>query len=174
MLTGLGNISELVSGNTNGGGVQTRSTGSTPPACGPGSVPYVACTTPPTYYCHLWKWFPQTSSTTTQTYAYYGDNSPSRLNIAKASIASVIATYAGTTDFGLMDYDVPSKTGYRTWAYYMSPPGGFTFSSSYSPPTYSGGQLTSESVINPCYNATSTSIATAALCSPNCWRPIRA
>ena len=156
MLTGLTDISELVSGSGDGGGAHTRATGSTPPSCGPGSVPYVACNPSPTYYCHLWKWIPQTTSTTTRTYAYYGDNSPSRLNIAKASIASVISTYAATTDFGLMDYKVTSVRGYYTWAYYMSPPGGFTFSSSYSAPTYSGGQLTSEYVINPCYDATST------------------
>jgi type IV pilus assembly protein PilY1 len=151
MLTGLTDISELVSGGGNGGGANTRSTGSNPPACGPGSVPYVACNPPPTYYCHLWKWIPLTTSTTSQTYTYYGDNSGSRLNVAKASIASVISTYAATTDFGLMDYKVTGVQGYPTWAYYMSPPGGFTFSSTYAAPTAS-----IQYVMNPCYNAAST------------------
>lgn len=149
MLTGLSNISELVADDGSSGDAQTRSTGGGPPACGPGSVPYVACNPPPTYYCHLWKWTP--TSTVGTTYTYYGDNSGSRLNIAKASIASVISTYAGTTDFGLMDYKVTGSAGNYTWAYYMSPPGGFTFTSSYSAP--SGGI---QDVMNPCYNATST------------------
>lgn len=151
MLTGLSDISELVADDGGSGGAVTRATGSGPPACGPGSVPYVACSPAPTYYCHLWKWTPLTSSTTSQTYTYYGDNSGSRLNVAKASIASVISTYAATTDFGLMDYKVTGVQGYDTWAYYMSPPGGFTFSSTYAAPT-----ANIQYVMNPCYEATST------------------
>ncbi|MGH8377446.1 MAG: hypothetical protein ACRER7_00675, partial [Gammaproteobacteria bacterium] len=135
MLTGLSNISELVADDDDGGGATPRSTGGGPPACGPGSVPYVACIPPVTHYCHLWMWTPLTSTTTSKTYTYYGDNSGSRLNVAKASIASVISTYAATTDFGFMNYKVAGVQGYRTWAYYMSPPGGFTFSSSYAAPT---------------------------------------
>src|SRR5574337_1440619 len=135
MLTGLSDISNLVADDgSTGGDATTRTTGSGPPACGPGSIPFVACNPAPTYYCHLWQWVPFSSSTNSRTYTYYGDNSGSRLNIAKASIASVISTYAGTTDFGLMDYKVTSVSGNYTWAYYMSPPGGFTFSNSYAAP----------------------------------------
>ncbi|MGH8378846.1 MAG: hypothetical protein ACRER7_07805, partial [Gammaproteobacteria bacterium] len=154
MLLGLSNLEYLVSDDGNGG-PQPRSTGGgppTPPACGPGSgPPVIPCVPPPTKYCHEWKWTPLTTTPFTHTYTYYGDNSASRLNIAKASIASVLSAYAGTTDFGLMDYSVPSKVGYQTWAYYMSPLGGFTFSSTYSAPTGS-----SQYVMNPCYLATST------------------
>ena len=154
MLLGLNNLSYLIGSGGNGGGALPRSTGGgpppPPPSCGPGSVPYVACTPPPTYYCHLWRWYPPTSSTTTNTYTYYGDNAPSRLNIAKASITSVISAYASMTDFGLMDYSVSGSSWNRTWAYYMSPPGGFTFSNSYAAP--SGGM---QYVMNPCYQAAS-------------------
>ncbi|MGB9429808.1 MAG: PilC/PilY family type IV pilus protein [Gammaproteobacteria bacterium] len=154
MLLGLNNVSYLV-GSGGGGGAQPRSTGGappTPPACGPGSgPPVIPCVPPPTKYCHEYKWTPLTTTPYTDTYTYYGDNSASRLNIAKASISAVITNYAGTTDFGLMDYSVPTKTGYYTWAYYMSPPAGFTFSSTYSAPTGS-----TQYVMNPCYLATST------------------
>lgn len=151
MLTGLSNISELLA-DDGSGGATTRSTGSGPPACGPGSIPFTPCAgPPPTQYCHQYKWTPLTSSTSSQTYTYYGDNSGSRLNIAKSSIAAVISTYAATTDFGLMDYKVTGVQGYHTWAYYMSPPAGFTFSSTYAAPTAS-----IQYVMNPCYNATST------------------
>ncbi|MDE2461800.1 MAG: hypothetical protein KGL98_11230, partial [Gammaproteobacteria bacterium] len=155
MLTGLSNISYLVADDgSTGGDATTRTTGNGPPACGPGSDPYVVCPPPgppTTWYCHLWQWVPFSSSTSSRTYTYYGDNSGSRLNIAKASIASVISTYAGTTDFGLMDYKVTGVSGNYTWAYYMSPPGGFTFSSSYAAPTPS-----IQYVMNPCHNAAST------------------
>jgi type IV pilus assembly protein PilY1 len=157
MLLGLNPIDYLVDGGS-GGGATPYSTGggpTPPPACGPGSIPYVACQPPPTYYCHEWKWNPPTSTPYTNTYTYYGDNSPSRLNIAKASIASVLNAYAGSTDFGLMDYKVTGVNWYYTWEYYMSPAGGFSFSNTYSAPTYNNNtppQLTSEYVLNPCYN----------------------
>ncbi|MGA9851437.1 MAG: PilC/PilY family type IV pilus protein [Gammaproteobacteria bacterium] len=167
MLLGLSNVDYLVSDDGGSGGVQPRSTGGSPtppPACGVGSVPYVACAPPVTDYCHEWKWTPLTVTPYTDTYTYYGDNSASRLNIAKSSIASVLSTYAGTTDFGLMDYSVPSKTGYYSWAYYMSPPGGFTFSKTYAAPTYNTSTtpetLISEDVVNPCYKSTSTTNTT--------------
>ena len=151
MLTGLSNISELVADDGGDGGATPRSTGGGPPACGPGSIPYVPCVPPPLKYCHLWQWTPLTTTTGNQTFTYYGDNSPSRLNIAKASIASVISTYAATTDFGLMNYKVTGVGGNYSWAYYMSPPAGFTFTSTYAAP--SGGN---QYVMNPCYLATST------------------
>ncbi len=161
MLLGLDNLSYLViSADTTpvGGGAQPRTTGTLPPPpppppppCGPGSIPYVACPPPPPpAYCDLWQWYPPTSTPYSNTYTYYGDNAPSRLNIAKASITSVISAYASTADFGIMDYSVTGSAWNQTWAYYMSPPGGFTFQAFYSPP--SGGI---QYVVNPCYLATS-------------------
>lgn len=161
MLLGLNNLSYLVGGGGIGG-VQPRSSGGgpppPPPTCGPGSNPYVVCPPNPIYYCHEWQWVPPSSSPYSTTYTYYGDNAPSRLNIAKASITSVISAYASMTDFGLIDYSVSGSGWNQTWAYYMSPPGGFTFSNTYSPPTYNANtppQVTSEYVMNPCYQATS-------------------
>ncbi len=155
MLLGLNNLSYLVGGGGSGGGIHPYSTGGgpppPPPACGPGSgPPVIPCVPPPTYYCHEWQWAPPSSSPYSTTYTYYGDNAPSRLNIAKASITSVISAYASMTDFGLMDYSVSGAGWNQTWAYYMSPPGGFTFSNSYSAPTGS-----TQYVINPCYAAPS-------------------
>jgi len=154
MLLGLNNLSYLVGSGGSGGGVHPRSTGGgpTPPPCGTGPGDSgVPCPPTITYYCHEWQWVPPSSSPYSTTYTYYGDNAPSRLNIAKASITSVISAYASMTDFGLMDYYVPSASWNQTWAYYMSPPGGFTFSGTYSAP--SGGI---QYVINPCYAATSS------------------
>lgn len=82
------------------------------------------------------------------------DNSASRLNVAKAGLSNIISTYLTTTDFGLVDYNTSNVGAYNTWVYFMSNPGGFTFSSTV--PT-SGNY-----VVNPCYNykslATSDSI----------------
>ena len=160
MLLGLNNLSYLISSDGTGGGgaPHPNSTGGLPPPpppppppCGPGSIPFVTCPPPPPpTYCDLWQWYPPWSTPYSNTYYYQGDNAPSRLNIAKASITSVISAYAGTADFGLMDYSVTGSSWYQTWAYYMSPPGGFTFHAFYTAP--SGGI---QNVINPCYLATS-------------------
>ena len=74
------------------------------------------------------------------------DNSASRLNVAKAGIASILTNYIADADFGLMDYQTSAVTEYNTWVYQMSPPGGFIFTSNPTPP---GGD---EIVANPCYN----------------------
>ncbi|HTV97601.1 MAG TPA: PilC/PilY family type IV pilus protein [Steroidobacteraceae bacterium] len=71
------------------------------------------------------------------------DNSASRLNVAKAGIASILNAYIASADFALMDYSVSGLTAYTTWVYQMSNPGGFTFVS--TPPT------SGEYVANPCY-----------------------
>ena len=70
------------------------------------------------------------------------DNSPSRLNVAKAGISAIMTSYMTSADFALLDYDTTSNGLYATWVYQMSPPGGFTFTS------VAGG---SEQVPNPCY-----------------------
>jgi type IV pilus assembly protein PilY1 len=55
------------------------------------------------------------------------DNSASRLNVAKAGITSILNNFLPDADFGLMDYQTSGLGEYETWVYYMSPPGGFTF-----------------------------------------------
>jgi len=42
------------------------------------------------------------------------DNSPSRLNVAKAGIMSVLTNYIPYADFGLMEYSLPGLSAYAT------------------------------------------------------------
>jgi type IV pilus assembly protein PilY1 len=72
------------------------------------------------------------------------DNSPSRLNVAKAGLTAVLNTFMTSADFGLIDYSTSGNGEYTTWVYDMSPPGGFTFTNLAS--------TTTEQVANPCYN----------------------
>ena len=73
------------------------------------------------------------------------DNSPSRLNVAKAGIAAVLAAFMPNADFGLIDYQTSGAGLYSTWLYQMSPTAsGFVFTS-----TQSAGN---RYVDNPCYN----------------------
>jgi type IV pilus assembly protein PilY1 len=79
------------------------------------------------------------------------DNSPSRLNNAKAGMAMILNQFMGVADFALMDYQTGWPGLYDTWVYMMSPDGGpFTFTNvpSVGPPT----QGVSRTVTNPCYN----------------------
>ena len=86
------------------------------------------------------------------------DNSPSRLNIAKASITSILTTFLQNADFALMDYTGSGLNEYTTWVYYMSPVGqGFTFTN--TPGSY-------RYVANPCYYVSgSTNPALTADCN---------
>ena len=70
------------------------------------------------------------------------DNSPSRLNVAKAGITQILNSYISAADFGLMQYTTSGNAEYTTWVYQMSQPGGFTFTSSPG---------TNEYITNPCY-----------------------
>ena len=72
------------------------------------------------------------------------DNSPSRLNVAKAGLTAVLNAYIDSADFGLIDYDVSGLVSWKTWVYQMSNPGGFTFTNTI--PT------SGEYVLNPCYD----------------------
>lgn len=73
------------------------------------------------------------------------DNSPSRLNVAKAAVTSMLNSYLTTADFALMDYQAPADFAYTTWVYQMSPAGGpFVFTNAQGP----GNRY----VANPCYN----------------------
>lgn len=76
------------------------------------------------------------------------DNSPSRLNIAKAAIQSVVTSFIADTDFAMMDYQTSGVGEYETWLYLMSPTGGpFVFTGSTGPNTTN----------NPCYQYTTLS-----------------
>jgi type IV pilus assembly protein PilY1 len=79
---------------------------------------------------------------TVQTGGHRVDNSPSRLNVAKAGIGAILNEFMPSADFGLMTYSTSSTTLYDTWVYQMSPPGGFTFTHVAAPT----GQ-----VANPCF-----------------------
>src|SRR5271155_4523910 len=48
------------------------------------------------------------------------DNSPSRMNVAKAGLSAVLNAYIASADFGLIDYDISSLVAYDTWVYQMS------------------------------------------------------
>lgn len=74
------------------------------------------------------------------------DNSPSRLNIAKAGITAILTQYLPYADFGLLDYSTTANKEFTTWVYHMSPPGGFTFTNTATP------TAGIEYVPNPCYN----------------------
>lgn len=54
------------------------------------------------------------------------DNGASRLNVAKAGIASVLSQYLPSMDFALEDYSTSSLQKYTTWVYYMAPSTGFS------------------------------------------------
>jgi type IV pilus assembly protein PilY1 len=75
------------------------------------------------------------------------DNGDSRLNVAKAGVSGILSTYMQNTDFALMDYNTGGPTLYSTWVYYMSGPGGFSFSN-VSVPRVGTANFT---VVNPCF-----------------------
>jgi type IV pilus assembly protein PilY1 len=83
------------------------------------------------------------------------DNSPSRLNVAKAGITAMLTAFMPNADFALETYQLGGTNVYQTWLYQMSPPGGFVFSST---PTAAPDRW----VANPCYNYT-TLVTTNAL-----------
>jgi type IV pilus assembly protein PilY1 len=54
------------------------------------------------------------------------DNSPSRMNLSKAGLISILNNFMANTDFALMDYATGALQESPTWVYHMSPPGGFS------------------------------------------------
>ncbi len=94
--------------------------------------------------------------TATDTSGNLVDNSPSRLNMAKAAITYVVNQYASSINFALEDYVVNNPSVIPTLVYYMSPSGSpFEFSTT--------NQLTAQQaangdsyVANPCYKYTSS------------------
>lgn len=90
-----------------------------------------------------------TAAYTVTTGGVQYDNSPSRLNVAKAGISAILTNFMEYADFALVDYSTTydnccGTNPYTTWVYYMSNPGGFTFTN-----TAPGS---GEYVANPCYN----------------------
>jgi len=88
------------------------------------------------------------------------DNSPSRLNVAKAGIMSVLTNYIPYADFGLMEYSLPGLSAYATSVYLMSPnvsltnpTGSFLFTSVQTP--IAGVEY----VNNPCYQYTNAALS---------------
>ena len=71
------------------------------------------------------------------------DNSPSRLNVAKAGIAAMLQSFMQYADFALLDYKLSGTQRYTTWVYEMSPPGGFVFTNTQLP----GNRY----IPNPCF-----------------------
>ena len=89
--------------------------------------------------------YTSTSPSTSTQNSMLVDNSPSRMNVAKAGVTAILNTYMTTADFGLMDYGTNGTGVYTTWVYYMSPTTGpFVFSK-----TEGGG---SRYTVNPCYH----------------------
>lgn len=95
------------------------------------------------------------------------DNSPSRLNMAKAAIAYVVGQYASSVNFALEDYQVglSSLSVSNTWVYYMSPNSSpFVFGTT--------NQLTAQQaangdsyVANPCLNYSQDTANVQSACS---------
>ncbi len=129
---------------------------------------------------------PTQTASAPYTYASGGvlyDNSPSRLNVAKAGILSVLGQYLPSMDFALESYSTSSPTVYTTWVYYMSPSGGFTFANSLptngftSYAAYQGFVSAAQTsgttpspaptrwVNNPCYNYPNASSSVSTYCT---------
>ncbi|KAB2897939.1 MAG: hypothetical protein F9K35_11140, partial [Burkholderiaceae bacterium] len=96
--------------------------------------------TPPKQGADAWGKAPYTFSGGGMLY----DNGASRLNVAKAGIASTLQSYLGSMDFALATYQTSGSSLYTTWAYYMSPLGGFRFTNT----PVAGRRY----VNNPCYS----------------------
>lgn len=91
---------------------------------------------------------PNTAACPSPYSSYYCDNSPSRLNIAKAAIQSVLTSFMADTEFSLMDYQTSGVSEYETWLYLMSPANGpFEFT----------GTAGTNTTNNPCYQYTTLS-----------------
>jgi type IV pilus assembly protein PilY1 len=86
------------------------------------------------------------------------DNGASRLNIVKAGIQSALQAYAGSVDFGLASYSMSTPSVFPTWVYYLSPDGGFSFTST---PADDGSRY----VPNPCHGYSGASTAVAMPCN---------
>jgi type IV pilus assembly protein PilY1 len=89
------------------------------------------------------------------------DNSPSRLNVAKAGIIATLNSYMAYADFALIDYKLTSQSVTNTYVYEMSPPGGFAFA---NPAGCVAGTISctvagNRYIINPCYNYNTLPVA---------------
>ena len=94
---------------------------------------------------------------TVQVNGNFADNSPSRMNLAKIGLMTVITNFVANTDFALIDYATATPTSAPTWVYYMSPVGQ-NFSVADTVPAGQRG------VPNPCYQVPFTSDAISTAC----------
>jgi type IV pilus assembly protein PilY1 len=86
------------------------------------------------------------------------DNGPSRLNVAKGGINTVIDTYMPNTDFAIAAYKLSNISLYRTWVYYATDSSGaFSFSNTQD--------SSSRYVANPCYDYTNASSTIQSNCN---------
>ena len=129
---------------------------------------------------------PTQTASAPYTYASGGvlyDNSPSRLNVAKAGILTVLGQYLPSMDFALESYSTSGLSSYTTWVYYMSPSGGFTFANSlpsngftsyaayqsFVSSAQASGTTPSPAptrwVNNPCYNYPNASSSVSSYCT---------
>ena len=99
---------------------------------------------------------------TSSSPAYQCDNGPSRMNMTKAAITSVLSNYGSTLNFGIYTYKTGSPSLYTTYVYYMSPSAtaGFSFTN-----TAAASGATTRTVVNPCYNYSSSSSNVKSSCS---------
>ena len=87
--------------------------------------------------------------------AFFCDNGPSRMNLAKAAIQQALNSYGEYLNFGLYTFSASGAGLYTTWVYHMSPNAGFSFTNTASATT----------VANPCYQY---SVNTNATVKANC------
>jgi type IV pilus assembly protein PilY1 len=86
------------------------------------------------------------------------DNSPSRLNVAKAGITAMLNAFMSNADFALLDYQTYGTSVYTTWLYEMSPTSsGFVFTNVQTP----GNRYSP----NPCYQYQTVSASNPTLYS---------
>ena len=83
------------------------------------------------------------------------DNGPSRLNIAKAAVKTMLNRYGELLYFGLYAYNTGGTKSYSTWVYHMSKAGGFTFTNVAAAGT----------VANPCFGYAAASLDVKTACT---------
>ncbi|TAL80664.1 MAG: pilus assembly protein PilY [Candidimonas sp.] len=93
------------------------------------------------------------------------DNSPSRLNVAKAGVAAILNAYMANTDFALVDYSTSGTSKYTTWVYHMSTGSGSSGAFTFTNTAIAQSGSAPYTVANPCYGYTT---ATSATVKSNC------
>ena len=82
------------------------------------------------------------------------DNGPSRMNMVKSAIRSLVTSYASKFNFALTTYSETTGNLYTTYAYYLPPrSGAYWFTNDWMAPTVVGADHT---INNPCYKFSAT------------------